>query len=71
MTLVMNWNQVLESYQLERMVLHDVAVMDDSHRMLCVGGLLASADGMQPKKSRAEKQILGIVSTITRMYISY
>ena len=41
------------------MILHDVAVTMNSQRMLCVGTLTASADGLQPKKSRAEKQIIG------------
>ena len=40
------------------MNIHDVAVTHDSHRMLCVGVLLLSADGLKPKKSRAEKQII-------------
>lgn len=41
------------------MILHDVAVTNDCQRMLCVGTLTASSDGLQPKKCRAEKQILG------------
>lgn len=41
------------------MILHDVAVTPDNKRMLCVGTLTASQDGLQPKKSRAEKQIIG------------
>lgn len=55
---------------MDRMVVHDVAVTEDSHRMLCVGVLLASADGLKPKKSRAEKQILSMFSTIACIYIS-
>lgn len=51
--------QVLQSYSLDRINIHDVAVTADSHRMLCVGVLLASSDGLKPKRSRAEKQILG------------
>ena len=51
--------QILDQYHLHRMILHDVAVTVDSHRMLCVGTLTASVDGLQPKKSRAEKQIIG------------
>lgn len=38
--------------------MHDVAVTQDNLRMLCVGTLNASSDGLQPSKSRAEKQIL-------------
>ncbi|KAI0090434.1 WD40-repeat-containing domain protein [Irpex rosettiformis] len=48
----------LGQYHLERMILHDVAVTHDRQRMLCVGTLTASSDGLQPKKCRAEKQIL-------------
>ncbi|KAI0701045.1 WD40 repeat-like protein [Cytidiella melzeri] len=50
--------QTLDQYHLERMVLHDVAVTNDRQRMLCVGTLTASSDGLQPRKCRAEKQIL-------------
>ena len=41
------------------MVLHDVAVTQDNVRMVCVGTLTASADGLHPSKCRAEKQIIG------------
>lgn len=41
------------------MIIHDVAVTQDCQRMLCVGSLIASAEGLQPSKSRAEKQIIG------------
>lgn len=51
--------QPLDQYHLQRMILHDVAVTVNSQRMLCVGTLTASADGLQPKRSRAEKQIIG------------
>ena len=51
--------QAIQTYRLDRMSIHDVAVTQDSSRMLCVGVLLASADGLKPKRSRAEKQILG------------
>ncbi|EKM57477.1 uncharacterized protein PHACADRAFT_206381 [Phanerochaete carnosa HHB-10118-sp] len=49
---------ILDQYHLERMILHDVAVTMNTQRMLCVGTLTASSDGLQPKKSRAEKQII-------------
>ncbi|KAI0346641.1 WD40 repeat-like protein [Trametopsis cervina] len=49
---------VLGQYHLKRMILHDVAVTNDRQRMLCVGTLTASEDGLQPKKCRAEKQIV-------------
>ncbi|KAH9836204.1 WD40 repeat-like protein [Rhodofomes roseus] len=50
--------QVLDTYHFDRMVLHDVAVTQDCQRMLCVGTLMASRDGLHPSKSRAEKQII-------------
>ncbi|KAI0346640.1 WD40 repeat-like protein [Trametopsis cervina] len=49
---------VLAQYHLKRMILHDVAVTNDRQRMLCVGTLTASEDGLQPTKCRAEKQIV-------------
>ncbi|KZT69194.1 WD40 repeat-like protein [Daedalea quercina L-15889] len=50
--------QPLDTYHFDRMVLHDVAVTQDCQRMLCVGTLMASRDGLHPSKSRAEKQII-------------
>ncbi|OCH89316.1 WD40 repeat-like protein [Obba rivulosa] len=50
--------QVLDTYHFDRMTLHDVAVTQDGQRMLCVGTLMASGDGLHPSKSRAEKQII-------------
>ena len=50
------------------MVLHDVAVTHNRERMLCVGTLTASADGLQPKKCRAEKQILGEWHRVSMMH---
>ncbi|EMD35391.1 hypothetical protein CERSUDRAFT_116166 [Gelatoporia subvermispora B] len=50
--------QVLDTHHFDRMTLHDVAVTQDGQRMLCVGALMASADGLHPSKSRAEKQII-------------
>jgi len=41
------------------MKLHDVAVTPDSLRLLGVGPLLKSPDGLQPSKSRVEKQLVG------------
>lgn len=59
---------MLASYSLDRIQIHDVAVTQDSQRMLCVGVLLASGDGLKPKKSRAEKQILGENFVVTLLY---
>ncbi|RPD69485.1 WD40 repeat-like protein [Lentinus tigrinus ALCF2SS1-7] len=50
---------VIAQYHFDRMVLHDVAVAQDNVRMVCVGTLTASADGLHPSKCRAEKQIIG------------
>lgn len=41
------------------MILHDVAITEDQHRMLCVATLTASPDGFKPSMSREEKQIIG------------
>lgn len=41
------------------MKLHDVAATPDGRRLLGVGTLLESCDGLQPSKSRAEKRIIG------------
>ncbi|KAH9941858.1 WD40 repeat-like protein, partial [Epithele typhae] len=49
---------VQAQYHFDRMILHDVAVTQDNTRMLCVGTLTASADGLHPSKCRAEKQII-------------
>lgn len=49
---------VMEIYQFERMVLHDVAITNDQQRMLCVATLTASPDGLKPSMSREEKQII-------------
>lgn len=40
------------------MQIHDVAITPDCARMLCVGSLVASEEGLQPDKSRSEKQIV-------------
>ncbi|PCH35089.1 WD40 repeat-like protein [Wolfiporia cocos MD-104 SS10] len=50
--------KILERYHFDRVALHDVAVRHDGDRMLCVGVLLASQDGLLPRRSRAEKQII-------------
>ncbi|TDL22745.1 WD40 repeat-like protein [Rickenella mellea] len=50
--------KVLDSCHFDSMKLHDVAVTPDNARILCVATLLSSADGLQPRKSRAEKQII-------------
>ncbi|KAH9952076.1 WD40 repeat-like protein [Amylocystis lapponica] len=50
--------KVLETAQFDQTLLYDVAVTSDCERMLCVGRLTVSKDGLQPSKSRGEKQII-------------
>ncbi|KAG6836941.1 hypothetical protein H0H93_000831 [Arthromyces matolae] len=50
--------EVLDQYDFGRMKLHDVAVTPDSIRLIGVGPLLESPDGLQPSKSRAEKRLV-------------
>lgn len=52
-------SQVLDQYHFGRMKLHDVAVTPDSLRLVGVGPLLESPTGLQPKKSRPEKRLVG------------
>ncbi|KAG6908170.1 hypothetical protein DXG01_005870 [Tephrocybe rancida] len=49
---------ILDQYDFGRMKLHDVAVTPDSLRLIGVGPLLESPDGLQPSKSRAEKRLV-------------
>ncbi|KAM5543424.1 hypothetical protein V8D89_002675, partial [Ganoderma adspersum] len=49
---------VLATYHFERLIIHDVAITQDQARMVCVGTMTASMDGLHPSKCRAEKQIL-------------
>ncbi|KAG8903781.1 hypothetical protein FRB99_002771 [Tulasnella sp. 403] len=46
------------SHYFERMEIHDVAFTPDEQRLLLVGTLQKSTDGLIPSKSRAEKRIL-------------
>jgi len=40
------------------MLLHDAAVTSDCQRIFAVGTMAKSSDGLQPSKSRSEKQII-------------
>lgn len=51
------------------MQIHDVAITPDCARMLCVGSLVASEEGLQPDKSRSEKQIVGMFVVQTQPLI--
>ncbi|KAI6124581.1 WD40-repeat-containing domain protein [Pisolithus croceorrhizus] len=50
--------KVLDKYSFNRVLIHDFAVTPDSRRLLCVGPILSSPEGLQPSKSRVEKQLL-------------
>lgn len=50
--------KVLDTYHFERLAIHDVSVTPDAQRLLGVGTLQSSGDGLQPSKCRAEKQII-------------
>ncbi|KAG6829712.1 hypothetical protein H0H92_003747 [Tricholoma furcatifolium] len=50
--------KILDQYDFGRIKLHDVAVTPDSLRLIGVGPLLESPDGLQPSKSRAEKRLI-------------
>ncbi len=50
--------KVLDTYHFERLMIHDVSVTQDGQRLLGVGTLLSSGDGLQPSRCRAEKQII-------------
>jgi len=51
--------QVLDTYHFDRVFIHDVAITPDMQRLLGVGPILHSPKGLQPSKSRVEKQLLG------------
>jgi hypothetical protein len=40
-------------------MMHHVAVTPDGERLIGVGTLLSSSDGLQPSRCRAEKRIIG------------
>ncbi|KAF8648232.1 hypothetical protein AX16_006314 [Volvariella volvacea WC 439] len=50
--------EVLDTYDLGKMKLHDVAITSDSVRLLGVGPLLESPTGLQPSKCKAEKRLV-------------
>jgi hypothetical protein len=51
---------VLDTYHFDRIMIHDVAVTPDGERLIGVGTLLSSSDGLQPSRCRAEKRIIGM-----------
>ncbi|KAJ7598511.1 quinon protein alcohol dehydrogenase-like superfamily [Mycena floridula] len=50
--------EVLAQYHFGKMVLHDVAVTSDGVRLLGVGTLSESPNGLKPSKSRVEKRLV-------------
>ncbi|KAG5719222.1 hypothetical protein E4T56_gene13410 [Termitomyces sp. T112] len=50
--------KIVDQYDFGRMKLLDVAVTPDSLRLIGVGPLLESPDGLQPSRSRAEKRLV-------------
>lgn len=50
--------KVLDTYHFDRLTIHDVTVTPDGQRLLGVGTLQSSLDGLQPSKCQAEKQII-------------
>ncbi|EIN08602.1 hypothetical protein PUNSTDRAFT_88042 [Punctularia strigosozonata HHB-11173 SS5] len=50
--------KVLDVHSFTQMEVHDVAVTPDCKRLLGVGTLLRTAEGLVPSKSRAEKRII-------------
>lgn len=50
--------KVLDTYHFDRLMIHDVSVTQDGQRLLGVGTLLSSSDGLQPSRCRAEKRII-------------
>ncbi|KAI0270470.1 WD40-repeat-containing domain protein [Gloeopeniophorella convolvens] len=50
--------QALDTYSFDHLEIHDVGVTSDSQRLVGVGTLTSSIDGLVPSKSRTEKQIV-------------
>jgi WD repeat-containing protein 26 len=53
--------QILDIYEFDYMLLHDVAITPDCQRMLAVGPATASPNGRKPSRSRVEKRLLGML----------
>ncbi|KDQ58352.1 hypothetical protein JAAARDRAFT_34151 [Jaapia argillacea MUCL 33604] len=61
--------KVLAMHVFNQMHLHDVSVTPDGRRILTVGTLICSADGLKPTRSRAEKRI--IVYNLDKQDVEY
>jgi hypothetical protein len=49
----------VETHELDRLEIHDVAITPDEERMLGVGILKTTKGGLQPSMSRVEKRLVG------------
>jgi len=50
--------KVLDTYHLDRLLIHDVSITPDQERFIGVGTLLSSSDGLRPSRCPAEKRII-------------
>ncbi|PVG01421.1 WD40 repeat-like protein [Serendipita vermifera] len=55
---------IVETHQLDRLEIHDVAITPDEERMLCVGVLKTTKGGLQPSMSRVEKRLVGMPKAV-------
>ncbi len=58
----LNVFKLLDTYPLERINIQDAAVTTDGRRIIAVGDLTESPNGLKPKKGQTEKQIIGAFS---------
>lgn len=49
---------VLDTYHFNWVFLHNVAITPDLRRLLGIGSILYSPEGLHPSKSQVEKQLL-------------
>jgi len=66
----------LGTYTFKNMRLHDVAVTPDRERLLGVGPLTTSPEGLRPSKSKVEKRLVGTflfigLATLTKIALVY
>lgn len=53
--------EVVACHNIPRLSLHDVGMTPDRQRILAVGTLTESPDGLQPHQARREKRIVGMI----------
>lgn len=61
--------KVLDTYHFDRLTIHDVAVTPDGGRLVGVGTLLSSNDGLQPSRCQAEKRVIGKCHQARECYV--